>query len=261
MIFGTLWVFWIKDETMKPLLIAFVMSCAFLAQAQTNLSPAVSATNATPKTSATSSAPANTNGASLPTNNTPAIDWSRWAAVIISIFALGYTIWKDHKTNKRMERIEKEQEREKQEAANRRAKASAPYFTPSGKMIDMLYEEDENGDLGAWNWANVNVLSQSRKEMPNDAPKKTSVIVPLNNTGKGARRIRLSGDIPGVQLKQEPDVRDAHGIIFLKYPYSPSEHGKAQRVIFTFETEDGLELTHTYETRHGFFEFHRIDPK
>lgn len=257
-----LWGFWIKDETMKPLVIAFILVCAFSGWAQTSLSAAVNATNATPQAPAISNAPANTNrGLFTPTNNAPVTDWSKYVAVIISILALGYTIWKDYKTNKRMEKIEKEQEREKQEAANRRAKASAPYFTPSGKMFGILYDADENGDLGAWNSMNANVLSPSQKEMPNDAPEKTPVIVPLNNSGKGARRIRLSGDIPEVELKQEPDMRDAHGIIFLKYPYSPSEHGKTQKVVLTFETEDGLELTHTYETRHGFFEFHRIDPK
>jgi hypothetical protein len=247
---------------MKPLLIAFVLVCALSARAQTNLPAAVGITNTAPQPPVVSNAPANSNGnLSTSTNSAPPIDWSKYVAVIVSILALGYTILKDIRTNKRMEKIEKEQEREKQEAANRRAKASAPYFTPLGQMFSILYEDDGEGGMGAWTWANVNVLSPSRKEMPNDAPEKTPVILPLDNSGKGARRIQLSGDISEVELKREPEMRDAHGIIFLKYPYSPSEHGKTQKVVLTFETEDGLELTHTYETRHGFFEFHRIDPK
>ena len=34
-----------------------------------------------------------------------------------------------------------------------------------------------------------------------------------------------------------------------------------QKVIFSFETDDGLQLTHSYETRHGYFEFYRVEPK
>lgn len=256
---------------MKPLVIIFVLIWTISTNAQsqsnlvtnialqTNSSPAASATNFTPQPQATSNATV-AGGLSTPTNNAPATDWSKWFAVIVSILALSYTVWKDIKTNKRMEKIEKEQEREKQEAANRRAKASAPYFTPAGKMFNMLYEEDDDGELGVWTWANGNVLSGSRKEMPKDSPEKTPVIIPLNNSGKGARRIRLSGDIPDVELKQEPDIPDANRTIFLKYPYSPAQHGKTQKITLTFETEDGFDLTHTYETRHGFFEFRRINP-
>lgn len=108
---------------------------------------------------------------------------------------------------------------------------------------------------------NGNVLSVQRKEIPKDAPEKTPVIIVLDTGGKGARRIKISGDIPDVQLKQEPDLDSAHGLVFLKYPYSPPQHGKIQKVVLSFETEDGLELTHTYETRHGHFEFYRVDPK
>src|SRR5947207_3275901 len=109
---------------MKTLLAVFILTCGFsgaLAQTQTNPPAGTNATNIAVQTPAISNAPANTNtGLLTPPNNAPAIDWSKYVAVIVSILALGYTIWKDIKTNKRMEKIEKEQEREKQEAANRR---------------------------------------------------------------------------------------------------------------------------------------------
>jgi len=250
---------------MKTLLAVFILTCGFfgvLAQTQTNPPVGTNATNSVLQTPAISNAPANTNGGLLtPPNNAPVTDWSKYVAIVVSILALGYTILKDTRTNKRMAKIEKEQEREKHEAANRRAKASAPYLTPLRKMFNMIYETNDDGGMGGWSGMNANVLSITRKELTKDVPEKTPVILPLENSGKRARRVRISGDIPEVELRQEPEMRSANGIIFLKYPYSPSEHGKTQKVILKFETEDGLELTHTYETRHGCFEFHRIDPE
>jgi len=192
---------------------------------------------------------------------TDTADYSKFAAIIVSLLALGYTIWKDRKMDKRMKKVEQEQEREKAEAAIRRSKASAPFFSPSKQLFGQVYETSEDGGISAWHAMNGNVLSIQRKEIPKDAPEKTPVIIVLDTGGKGARRIKILGDIPDVLLKQDPDLDSAHGLVFLKYPYSPSQHGKIQKVILSFETEDGLELTHTYETRHGFFEFYRVDPK
>jgi len=159
-----------------------------------------------------------------------------------------------------MKKVEQEQERERSEAVIRRSRASAPYFSPSKQMVGHVFESSDDGGLSAWNMRQGNVLSIMHSEFGKDAPDKTPVIVLLDTNGKGARRIRISGDIPGVELKEEPDVNDAHGLVFLKYPYTPSQHGKTQRVILSFETEDGFELTHTYETRHGHFVFNRVDP-
>jgi hypothetical protein len=193
---------------------------------------------------------------------TDTTDYSKYAAIIFSLLALGYTIWKDRKMNKRMKKVEEEQEREKAEAAIRRSKASAPYFSPSKKMVGQLYDTTDEGGLTVWMTRQYgNVLSIERKEIGKDAPEKTPVIIVLDAGGKGARRIKVSGDIQDLELKQEPDVSDANGLVFLKYPFTPTNHGKTQKVVLSFETEDGLELTHTYETRHGYFEFYRVDPK
>ena len=192
---------------------------------------------------------------------TDTTDYSKYAAIIVSLLALSYTIWKDRKMNKRMKKVEEEQEREKAEATIRRSKASAPYFSPSKKLFGQIYETSEEGGISAWHAMNGNVLSIQRKEIPKDAPEKTPVLIVLDTGGKGARRINITGDIPDVLIKQEPDIESAHGLVYLKYPYSPSQHGQKQKVMLSFETEDGLELTHTYETRHGHFEFYRVDPK
>jgi hypothetical protein len=105
-----------------------------------------------------------------------------------------------------------------------------------------------------------NVLSSYQNEILKTAPEKTLVILPLDNNGKVARKIRLSGDISDIEIKQEPDMSGSNGLIFVKYPYSPQQHGKLQKVIISFESMDGHDLTHVYQTRHGFFEFTRIDP-
>jgi hypothetical protein len=193
---------------------------------------------------------------------TDTTDYSKYSAIIVSLLALGYTLWKDRKMNKRMKKVEEEQVREKAEAATRRSKASAPYFSPSKKMVGQLYDTTEEGGLTIWMTRQYgNVLSIERKEIGKDAPEMTPVIIVLDTGGKGARRIKVSGDIQDLEFKQEPDVPDANGLVFLKYPFTPTNHGKTQKVVLSFETEDGLELTHTYETRHGHFEFYRIDPK
>ena len=186
-------------------------------------------------------------------------DYTKYAALLVSFLALGYTIWKDYRTDQRMKRIEEEQEREKKETAVRRSKASAPYFSPSKKLVQMVYETTDDGGICVWHGGNV--LSIDQREIPADAPEATPVIVLLDTGGKGARHIRIAGDIPGLELKQEPDINDAHGLLYLKYPFAPSQRGETQKVILSFETEDGLDLTHTYETRHGCFEFYRVDPK
>jgi hypothetical protein len=188
-------------------------------------------------------------------------DSSKYVAIFVSLLALGYTAWKDRKMGKRMKAVEQVQELEKQEAAIRHSKASAPYFSPSKQIFGHVYETKDDGGLVAWSSMNENVLSIHRKIIANTVPENTPVIIVLDTGGKGARRIRISGDMPNIELKQEPNIDSAHGLIFLKYPYSPTQQGQKQKVIFSFETEDGLDLTHTYETRHGHFEFYRIDPK
>lgn len=80
---------------------------------------------------------------------TDAADYSKYAAIIVSLLALGYTIWKDRKMDKRMKKVEQEQEREKAEAAIRRSKASAPYFSPSKKLFGQVYETSEDEGIVA----------------------------------------------------------------------------------------------------------------
>jgi hypothetical protein len=243
------------------LLIVLLVTSATAAtneQAQIKGAASVQDNKATP-TQAAPALPINSQGQAGITSD--GADYAKYSAIIVSLLALGYTIWKDRKMEKRMKKVEQEQEREKSEAAIRRSRASAPFFSPSKELFAHIYERNDEGEIEIWESSSGNVLSMNHNEFPNDAEEKTPVIMVLDSGGKGARQIHISGDIQGAQIKQEPQFDGAHGLVFLKYPYTPSQHGKKQKVIFTFETEDGLTLIHTYETRHGCFEFRRIDPK
>lgn len=187
-------------------------------------------------------------------------DYTKYAAIIISIVTLVYTFLKDRKTEVRLHKVEEQQEREKAQAALRRSRASAPFFSPSRKLFGQVYDTNEEGII-AWHSMAENLLSTQRNQVSKELADKYPIIMVLDTGGKGARRIEISGDIPEFELRQEPDLNGAHELVFAKYPYAPANHGKIQKVILTFETEDGLELTHTYQTKHGFFEFFRIDPK
>ena len=119
----------------------------------------------------------------------------------------------------RVKQVEVEQQREKEEAALVHSKAFAPYFSPANVLVNHVYDFGENGHLICWNGMGKNVLSTQNREITKDAPEDTSIILVLDNNGKGARKVILSGDIPKAEIRQEPDVDSARGLIFLRYPY------------------------------------------
>ena len=180
-------------------------------------------------------------------------------AILLSILTFGYTFWKDFRLEKRLKTIEEEQAKEKTAERIRRSKASSPYFVPSKDLFSYVTEQGE-GSMGMWRVLGGNVLYHDRKEVSDALKDNDPVIFVIDNLGKAARKIRLSGDITGITLKQEPDMSDSRRRLFLKYPFVPVNRGKEQKIVFSFESEDGYDLTHIYQTRHGFFELTRIDP-
>ena len=180
-------------------------------------------------------------------------------AILLSILTFGYSFWKDFRLERRLKTIEEEQSKEKAAENIRRSKASSPYFSPSKDLFSYVTEQSEGG-MGMWRVLGGNVLYHDRKEVSKEMKSDDVVIFVIDNLGKSARKIRLTGDIAGIVLKQEPDMSDSHRRLFFKYPYVPATHGKEQKIIISFESEDGYDLTHTYLTRHGFFELSRIDP-
>ena len=58
----------------------------------------------------------------------------------------------------------------------------------------------------------------------------------------------------------EAAMQNARGRIFLEYPYEKVLHGKEQQITVSFETDDGIQDTHLYSTKHGFRILARVDP-
>ena len=181
-------------------------------------------------------------------------------AILLSILTLGYAISKDIRLDRRVKKIEEDQAKEKEAERLRRSKASGPYFIPSKDLFAHIYEQNDGGGVGLWSVMGGNILYHDRQQVSDNLTAENVVILVVFNAGKNARRIRLTGDIPGIVVKQEPDISGTGHRIYFKYPFVPADLGKTQKIIISFETDDGYDLTHTYETRHGFFELRRIDP-
>jgi hypothetical protein len=181
-------------------------------------------------------------------------------AILLSILTLGYAISKDIRLDRRVKKIEEDQAKEKEAESVRRSKASAPFFIPTQDLFGHIYERNDDGGTGLWSVLGGNILYNQRQEVSKNLTAGNMVILVVSNSGKNARKIRLSGDITGIVIKQEPEMSGARHRVFFKYPFSPVDRGKTQKIIISFETDDGYDLTHSYETRHGFFELRRIDP-
>ncbi len=50
------------------------------------------------------------------------------------------------------------------------------------------------------------------------------------------------------------------GTRFIHYYYDPAKRNRTQKLIFTFELENGVVDKHSYEIVHGFRQLKRIDP-
>jgi hypothetical protein len=86
------------------------------------------------------------------------------------------------------------------------------------------------------------------------------VVLPLENHGAAARRIRIKAALKNCVLRQEPNLKSARGRIFLKYEYERALQGTSAELKISFESSDGYQDTHTYRTVHGEFVFERVDP-
>ncbi len=182
-----------------------------------------------------------------------------FVAILLSILTFGYTFWKDIRLERRLKQVEDSQEKERKAEAIRRSKASAPYFVLSPDLFGRTVEQGEKGEAWMWRTDGGNILYQQRHEVSEKLEANDPVVLVIENIGKDARKIHLSGDITGIALKVEPPM-DPTRRLFFKYPFVPANRGKVEKIIISFETEDGYDMTHTYQTRHGFFELARIDP-
>jgi hypothetical protein len=171
-----------------------------------------------------------------------------------------YTFLRDRKTEARLKLLEKEQERERAEAALRRSKAAGPCYELAKKTPSAIYFAQLDGHVGFLPTRERIVLSAANRVADQTIPKNERIVLLLANIGSTPRMPRVAGEIAGAEIEDECDEPEAHGLSLFAYPYDPESHGKVQKVEVSFETHGGERFTHIYETRHGFFEFRRIDP-
>ncbi len=199
-------------------------------------------------------------------------------AILLTILNFAYTLLKDYRLDarskkeeaKRLEKekrledrvkeVEEAQEREKKAELTRRSKASGPYLHPSQDLFSHLCEHAPDGKMWMYPAGGGRVLCVHERETGKDVEKGEPIFMVIENTGQPARNIRFSGDVTGISIGKEPDMDSSAHRQFLRYPFDPEQRGKVQKIVMSFETPDGYDLVHTYETRHGFFELRRIDP-
>jgi hypothetical protein len=136
----------------------------------------------------------------------------------------------------------------------------APYFVLSSKPFQHLCEAGEDGNTYVWYATIGTVLSGYRKSISEHVPDELNVILPLENHGAAARRIRIETKLKDCVLCQEPDMHSGHRRTFLRYEYERALHGTPATLKVIFESSDGYRSTHTYETVHGEFVLERVDP-
>jgi hypothetical protein len=137
----------------------------------------------------------------------------------------------------------------------------ATYFVLSSEAFHQLCEAGDDGNMYVWPVSTGNVLCWYRKSISQDLPDGLNVILPLENNGVAACRIRIETRLKNCVLCQEPNQNCGRQRIFLKYQYERALHGTPATLKVTFESSDGYESTHTYKTVHGEFVFERVDPR
>jgi hypothetical protein len=185
-----------------------------------------------------------------------AIKFGGWA--LSAILGL-YTLYRNHISDRRIKRAELAQKSAEDRLREVESRGKAPYLVPSSELSPQLYEE-EDGQIHMWSVRNGNVLSVARKKIPAETDDGRQIILPLENHGATARRIRIETSLKCCVLRQEPKLDSARGRIFLKYQYERELLGKPAELKISFESQDGYQNIHTYRTVHGEFVFERVDP-
>ena len=140
-------------------------------------------------------------------------------------------------------------------------RSKTPYFVLSYDAFEQLCEAGHDGSTYVWPATTGNVLCYYRTSVSEDVPDGLRVIVPLENKGATARRIRIETSLKNCVLCQEPELNSGPRRIFLKYQYERAMHGTPVHLKVSFESSNGHVSTQTYKTVHGEFVFERDDPR
>ena len=141
-----------------------------------------------------------------------------------------------------------------------RRRLEAPWLAPSEAKFNFLYTNPSAGPIQGCSVASGCLLSHLRSEVDKNTAPGAAVFMVIENLGKEPRRTVLQLDGQPVRLGREPAVSDAHGLQYIEYPYDPGKHGREQRLVVDFETENGFRDRHIYAMKHGQRFLRRVDP-
>jgi hypothetical protein len=141
-----------------------------------------------------------------------------------------------------------------------RRRAQAPCLAPSEAVFSFLYTTPGQGPIQACAVTSGRLLSRFRNEVDKKTEAGADILLVVENRGEDPRECRLLLDGQSVPLAQEPAVSDAHGLLYIHYPYQPDRHGQDQRLVIEFETTNGVQDRHTYLLKHGVRSLRRADP-
>jgi hypothetical protein len=174
------------------------------------------------------------------------------SSVASATVALASLLWgfQQHRAKKRAER----------ELSRIRRRGDAPFLRPCNTAFNLLHRRLGAGQIAGWHAGDGALLCFFRDEVEQKLSNGTDVILVVENTGESARAVRLRLDGKEISIEKEPDFQSAHGLQFLVYPYERAKHGQEQQLTVSFETDNGVQDTHSYIIRHGFRILKRVDP-
>lgn len=164
-----------------------------------------------------------------------------------------------------VERREKKREKADKEKAESqlvliRRRGDAPLLVPSSSRFNMTSRSVGNGRLLMVSPMDGAVLCEFRNEVNIPAGQEQIVVFVVENIGERARAASVKLDDGTAVLQQEAEMEGARGRLFLIYPYDRAVHGQEQKLTLTFESQSGIQDTHTYSIRHGVRFLRRIEP-
>jgi predicted RNase H-like nuclease (RuvC/YqgF family) len=181
----------------------------------------------------------------------------------VAIF--GYFKWWVEIREKDHERKEKEAERAQKEKvmkelAEIHRRADAPFLQLCNSRFNMLYHEADDGKLVAISCMEAGMLSAFQMKVSPKIEDGDEVVLLNENSGQPAHAVRLTLDGLPVRIYQEADMQHSGNHQYIIYPYRKAKHGSVQRIQISFESKNGVQDTHSYETHHGVRTLRRIDP-
>ena len=180
--------------------------------------------------------------------------------VAILVAVIGWLQVLRETKEKRQEKIARE--KAEAELAMIKRRATGPYLHLNQSRFNWLYfDNGKPGEIGMRAMGHGDMLDSVRDEVAKDVPEGHEIFLLIRHTGEDANEVVLKLDDACIQLRREIDIDDAHGFLFISYPYKPAKHGHTQKITLEFLSSSGVRDTHTYETMHGKRILRRIDPQ